>query len=102
MGLNAPDKRAAVKSPIWTETPTHSTKMIAIKTATRSAWPLWSSLALLALAGAARAQFYAATDLGALGGTNGMAYGLNNHEQIVGTAQTGPATTTPSCLTPAG
>jgi probable HAF family extracellular repeat protein len=37
---------------------------------------------------AANAQFYAVTDLGALGGTNGMAYGINNHEQIVGAAQT--------------
>jgi len=54
-----------------------------------TAWALWSGLALLALTGAARAQFYAVTDLGALGGTNGMAYGINNHEQIVGTAQTG-------------
>ena len=44
---------------------------------------------LLALAGSARAQFYAVTDLGTLGGTNGMAYGINNHEQIVGAAQTG-------------
>jgi probable HAF family extracellular repeat protein len=41
------------------------------------------------IASAAHAQFYAVTDLGALGGTNGMAYGINNHEQIVGSAQTG-------------
>jgi probable HAF family extracellular repeat protein len=55
-----------------------------------AAWPLWSSLAVvLTLACAARAQFYAVTDLGALGGTNGIAYGINNREQIVGTAQTG-------------
>lgn len=53
-----------------------------------AAWPLWPSLALLALASAAHAQFYAVTDLGTLGGTNGMAYSINNHEQIVGTAQT--------------
>ena len=53
-----------------------------------TAWPLWSGLALLALTGAARAQFYAVTDLGTLGGTNCIAYGINNHEQIVGTAQT--------------
>ncbi len=49
---------------------------------------LWSSLAFLALACTARAQFYAVTDLGTLGGTNGMAYGINNHEQIVGAMQT--------------
>jgi probable HAF family extracellular repeat protein len=62
---------------------------IELHTITRfTAWPLWSGLALLALTGAARAQFYAVTDLGTLGGTNGMAYGINNHEQIVGAAQT--------------
>lgn len=54
-----------------------------------TAWPLWSGLALLALTGAARAQFYAVTDLGTLGGTNCIPYGINNREQIVGTAQTG-------------
>jgi probable HAF family extracellular repeat protein len=54
-----------------------------------TAWPLWCGLALLALTCVARAQFYAVTDLGAFGGTNGMAYGINNHEQVVGTAQTG-------------
>ena len=66
-------------------------KRTEIKTATRSVLrPLWVGLPLLlALACAARAQFYAVTDLGTLGGTNGMAYGINNHEQIVGTAQTG-------------
>jgi probable HAF family extracellular repeat protein len=53
-----------------------------------TAWPLWSGLVLLALTAAARAQFYAVTDLGTLGGTNCIAYGINNHEQIVGTAQT--------------
>ena len=53
-----------------------------------TAWPLWCGLALLALTGAARAQFYAVTDLGTLGGTNCIAYGINNHEQIVGAAQT--------------
>jgi probable HAF family extracellular repeat protein len=65
-----------------------------IKTATRSARRhLWSTLPfLLALACTARAQFYAVTDLGTLGGTNGMAYGINNHEQIVGAAQTGMGT----------
>ena len=64
-------------------------KRIEIKPTLSSAiWPLWSSLAILALACTARAQFYAVTDLGALGGTNGMAYSINNHEQIVGTAQT--------------
>jgi probable HAF family extracellular repeat protein len=50
-------------------------------------WPLLSSLAFLALTGSVRAQFYAVTDLGTLGGTNGMAYGINNREQIVGAAQ---------------
>jgi probable HAF family extracellular repeat protein len=61
-----------------------------IKIATRSAgWRVWTSLPfLLALAWTARAQFYAVTDVGALGGTNGMAYSINNHEQIVGAAQT--------------
>lgn len=42
----------------------------------------------LFLARTAGAQSYAVTDLGAFGGTNAMAYGINNHEQIVGTAQT--------------
>ena len=61
-----------------------------LRTLTRlTAWRLLAGLALLALSGAARAQYYSVTDLGALGGTNGMAYGINNHEQIVGTAQTG-------------
>jgi probable HAF family extracellular repeat protein len=48
----------------------------------------WSGLALLAFTSAASAQFYAVTDLGTFGGTNGMAYSINNHEQIVGGAQT--------------
>jgi probable HAF family extracellular repeat protein len=52
-------------------------------------WPWWAGLAIVMLANASRAQFYAVTDLGTLGGTNGMAYGINNHEQIVGAAQTG-------------
>lgn len=43
---------------------------------------------LLGLACTARAQFYAVSDLGTLGGTNGMAYAINNHEQIVGAAET--------------
>ncbi len=60
------------------------------KTETRSAArTVWSSLGLLTLACAAQAQYYAVTDLGTLGGANGMAYGINNHEQIVGAAQTG-------------
>jgi probable HAF family extracellular repeat protein len=64
-------------------------KNIETKTASSSAArPLWPCLAVLALATAAQAQFYAVTDLGTLGGTNGMAYSINNHEQIVGTAQT--------------
>jgi probable HAF family extracellular repeat protein len=54
----------------------------------RAAWPLWCGAALLILAGVAHAQFYAVTDLGTVGGTNSMAYGINNHEQIVGAAQT--------------
>jgi probable HAF family extracellular repeat protein len=45
-------------------------------------------MAVLALTCPARAQFYAVTDLGTLGGTNGMAYSINNQEQIVGGAQT--------------
>jgi len=47
-----------------------------------------SALALLALTGSVRAQWYAVTDLGTLGGTNCLAYGINNHEQIVGASQT--------------
>lgn len=62
---------------------------IEIKTANHSGWALWSSLLLLALCCTARGQFYAVTDLGTFGGTNGMAYSINNHEQIVGAAQTG-------------
>lgn len=52
----------------------------------KTTWAFLSSL--LALTGPLHAQFYAVTDLGTLGGTNGMAYSINNHEQIVGTAQT--------------
>ncbi|HEY5909232.1 MAG TPA: immunoglobulin domain-containing protein [Verrucomicrobiae bacterium] len=51
--------------------------------------PLWSGVALLTITCAARGQFYAVTEIGVLGGTNCLAYGINNHEQIVGTAQTG-------------
>ncbi len=47
-----------------------------------------ASLGFLLLSGAAQAQFYSVTDLGALGGSRGMAYGINDHEQIVGAAQT--------------
>jgi probable HAF family extracellular repeat protein len=61
-------------------------------TSRRVAWRLWSGAALLILAGAAHAQYYAVTDLGAVGGTNSMAYGINNHEQIVGAARTGMGT----------
>jgi probable HAF family extracellular repeat protein len=50
---------------------------------------LGGGLILLVLTSMAHAQFYAVTDLGTLGGTNGLAYGINNHEQIVGAAQTG-------------
>ena len=65
-------------------------RLIEIKIAPRlAAWPLWPSLlVILALTLPARAQFYAVTDLGTLGGTNGMAYSINNHEQIVGAMQT--------------
>ncbi len=49
---------------------------------------LSAALLLFATATTAPAQFYAVTDLGTLGGTNGMAYGINSHEQIVGTMQT--------------
>ena len=48
-----------------------------------------SGLFVLSLACAVRAQSFAVTDLGTLGGTNGMAYGINDHEQIVGTMQVG-------------
>ncbi len=54
-----------------------------------AARPLWAGAVLLILTGAAHAQFYAVTGLGSLGGTDGMAYGINNNEQIVGTMQTG-------------
>lgn len=57
-------------------------------TVNRPNWPFWSTLILLAFAAPLRAQFYAVTELGTLGGANGMAYGINNHEQIVGAAQT--------------
>jgi probable HAF family extracellular repeat protein len=61
-----------------------------IRTMTRaSTHALCSGVALLLLAEAARAQFYAMTDLGTLGGDNAIAYCINNHEQIVGVAQTG-------------
>jgi probable HAF family extracellular repeat protein len=50
---------------------------------------LWCGVILLAVTGIAHAQFYAVTDLGTLGGTNCLAYGINNSEQIVGSAQTG-------------
>lgn len=49
---------------------------------------LTTLIALVAVCLSAHAQFYAVTDLGALGGTNAMAYAINNHEQIAGTAQT--------------
>ncbi len=39
-------------------------------------------------ANVAHAQYYAVTGLGTVGGANALAYGINNHEQIVGTAQT--------------
>src|SRR5512144_23177 len=67
--------------------------MIEIKSAARSIMLAFlSGLFVLSLACAARAQSYAVTDLGTLGGTNGMAYGINQHEQIVGTAQTAMGT----------
>jgi probable HAF family extracellular repeat protein len=49
---------------------------------------LTTGLFLLGVGWSVHGQFYAVTDLGTLGGTNGMAYGINNHEQVVGTAQT--------------
>lgn len=52
-------------------------------------WNLAAALVLFGLCWPARGQFYAVTDLGTLGGANGMAYGINNHEQIVGAMQTG-------------
>src|SRR5579859_7364298 len=59
------------------------------KTSTRpTARRVCLGLGFLALTCAAHGQFYAVTDLGALGGTNAMAYGINDHEQIVGAAQT--------------
>lgn len=61
---------------------------IGIKNPFRSARAVGCSLVLFLAAGAAHAQFYAVTDLGTLGGTNGMAYGINNQEQIVGAMQT--------------
>lgn len=60
-----------------------------LHTAARSTvWSFLAGLFALAFTGVVHAQFYAVTDLGTLGGTNGLAYGINNHEQIVGTAQT--------------
>jgi probable HAF family extracellular repeat protein len=56
-------------------------------------WYLCSSLlALFLLTGQVHAQVYAVTDLGTLGGNNAMAYGINNHEQVVGAAQSGMGT----------
>jgi probable HAF family extracellular repeat protein len=50
---------------------------------------LWlSGMAALGLTSIAHAQFYALTDLGTLGGTNCLAYAINNLEQIVGASQT--------------
>ncbi len=47
----------------------------------------WGQMALLTVAlTPAWAQNYAVTDLGALGGTNSSAYGINNHGVIVGDA----------------
>src|SRR5512135_2075362 len=54
----------------------------------RNAWAFLSTLSFLLLTAPLHAQFYAVSDLGTLGGTNGMAYGINNLEQIVGAAQT--------------
>ncbi len=51
-------------------------------------WKFLSGLVFVSACWAARSQSYSATDLGTLGGANGMAYGLNNREQIVGAAQT--------------
>ncbi len=51
-------------------------------------WPFTATLALFALGATARGQSYAVTDLGTLGGTNCIAYGINSQEQIVGAAQT--------------
>ncbi len=66
------------------------TNRIETQTAVRStARILGSAVAILVFAGVVHAQIYAVTDLGALGGTNCLAYGINNHEQIVGAAQTG-------------
>ncbi len=59
-----------------------------LNTVKGSAPAFLSALTLLALTVPLHAQFYAVTDLGTLGGTNGMAYGINNHEQVVGAAQT--------------
>ncbi len=52
-------------------------------------WLVCLALAAMALASRAQAQrYYAITGLGTLGGTNCLAYGINDEEQIVGTAQT--------------
>ena len=57
----------------------------------RSSFPHVCCLAaaILGSASALHAEFYAVTDLGTLGGTNSMAYSINNHEQIVGASQAG-------------
>ncbi|MCL5097730.1 MAG: immunoglobulin domain-containing protein [Candidatus Omnitrophica bacterium] len=52
------------------------------------AWLVPLSLALATFTGVAHAQFYAVTDLGTLGGTNCLAYGINDDEQIVGSSET--------------
>lgn len=61
-------------------------------TVKRSETLFLSTLSLLALTAPLHGQFYVVTDLGTLGGANGMAYAINNHEQIVGAAQTAMGT----------
>ena len=55
--------------------------------AVKPGFSLLTGLVLLASVWSARAQFYAVTGLGTLGGTNAMAYSINNLEQIVGMGQ---------------
>jgi probable HAF family extracellular repeat protein len=51
-------------------------------------WHRLSAAAFVAASCGLQAQHYAVTDLGTLGGTNCLAYGIDNREQIVGAAQT--------------
>lgn len=87
--LNADEQqKRANRSVVCTQLTTPLMRIIETPPARSASISLWSSVALLALSCIARGQFYAVTELGTLGGTNSMATALNNHEQVVGAAQT--------------